>query len=47
MIEKCDPEIACWSEAGDNFVVKNVEKFATVSCFVDPSRGYHRIDSLL
>ena len=31
MIEKCDSEIASWSESGDNFVVKNVEKFATVS----------------
>ena len=31
MIEKCDAEIASWSESGDNFVVKNVEKFATVS----------------
>ena len=31
MIEKCDTEIASWSESGDNFVVKNVEKFATVS----------------
>lgn len=29
MIEKCDPEIATWSENGDNFVVKNVEKFAS------------------
>jgi hypothetical protein len=30
MIDKCDNEIACWSDAGDNFVVKNVEKFASV-----------------
>jgi len=29
MIEKCDSEIASWSENGENFVVKNVEKFAT------------------
>jgi len=29
MIDKCDSEVATWSEAGDNFVVKNVEKFAT------------------
>lgn len=29
MIEKCDQEIATWSENGDNFVVKNVEKFAS------------------
>jgi hypothetical protein len=29
MIEKCDPEVATWSELGDNFVVKNVEKFAS------------------
>lgn len=28
MIEKSDPEIATWSEAGDNFVVKNVDLFA-------------------
>jgi hypothetical protein len=31
MIDKCDDEIACWSELGDNFVVKNVDKFASVS----------------
>ena len=31
MIEKCDSDIASWSDNGDNFVVKNVEKFATVS----------------
>lgn len=31
MIDKCDSEIATWSEEGDNFVVKNVEKFAGVS----------------
>ena len=29
MIEKCDQEVATWSENGDNFVVKNVEKFAS------------------
>jgi hypothetical protein len=29
MIEKCDQEIATWSDSGDNFVVKNVEKFAS------------------
>jgi hypothetical protein len=28
MIEKVDPGIAGWSEAGDNFVVKNVDQFA-------------------
>lgn len=28
MIEKVDPNIAGWSEAGDNFVVKNVDQFA-------------------
>ena len=33
MIDRCDPTIATWSTAGDNFVVKNVEKFASVSCF--------------
>jgi len=31
MIDRCNPDIATWSEAGDNFVVKNVEKFASVS----------------
>ena len=31
MIDRCDPEVATWSANGDNFVVKNVEKFATVS----------------
>ena len=29
MIDRCDPTIATWSEAGDNFVVKNVENFAS------------------
>jgi len=29
MIDRCDPEIATWSATGDNFVVKNVEKFAS------------------
>eukprot|EP00522_Entomoneis_paludosa_P001464 CAMPEP_0172465354 /NCGR_PEP_ID=MMETSP1065-20121228/53257_1 /TAXON_ID=265537 /ORGANISM="Amphiprora paludosa, Strain CCMP125" /LENGTH=342 /DNA_ID=CAMNT_0013221859 /DNA_START=76 /DNA_END=1104 /DNA_ORIENTATION=+ len=29
MINRSDAEVATWSEAGDNFVVKNVEKFAT------------------
>lgn len=28
MIDRCDREIATWSNAGDNFVVKDVEKFA-------------------
>lgn len=28
MIDRCDPEIATWSTTGDNFVVKNVERFA-------------------
>jgi hypothetical protein len=32
MIDRCDDDIATWSEKGDNFVVKNVEKFASVSC---------------
>ena len=31
MIDKCDSSIATWSESGDNFVVKNIEKFAGVS----------------
>jgi len=30
MIDRCDADIATWSESGDNFVVKNVEKFASV-----------------
>lgn len=30
MIDKCDSSIAAWSENGDNFVVKNIEKFAGV-----------------
>mmetsp|Transcript_73701 Transcript_73701/g.206925 ORF Transcript_73701/g.206925 Transcript_73701/m.206925 type:complete len:364 (+) Transcript_73701:157-1248(+) len=29
MIDRCDSTIATWSAAGDNFVVKNVEKFAS------------------
>eukprot|EP00541_Cyclophora_tenuis_P014749 CAMPEP_0116557542 /NCGR_PEP_ID=MMETSP0397-20121206/9299_1 /TAXON_ID=216820 /ORGANISM="Cyclophora tenuis, Strain ECT3854" /LENGTH=370 /DNA_ID=CAMNT_0004083013 /DNA_START=117 /DNA_END=1229 /DNA_ORIENTATION=- len=29
MIDRCDPSIATWSPTGDNFVVKNVEKFAS------------------
>ena len=29
MIDRCDPDIATWSASGDNFVVKNVEKFAS------------------
>jgi len=31
MIEKCDQDVACWSESGDNFVVKNLEEFSKVS----------------
>ena len=31
MIDRCDPTIATWSESGDNFVVKDVDKFAQVS----------------
>ena len=31
MIDRCDSSIATWSSLGDNFVVKNVEKFASVS----------------
>jgi hypothetical protein len=30
MIDRCDQTIATWSAAGDNFVVKNVERFASV-----------------
>jgi len=29
MIDRCEATIATWSDAGDNFVVKNVEKFAS------------------
>lgn len=29
MIDTCDPEIACWSEDGETFVVKDPEKFET------------------
>jgi len=29
MIDRCDGDIATWSLTGDNFVVKNVEKFAS------------------
>lgn len=31
MIERVDPDIAGWSEEGDNFVIKHVDKFASVS----------------
>jgi hypothetical protein len=31
MIDRCDDDIATWSDKGDNFVVKNVEQFASVS----------------
>ena len=31
MIDKCDPDVACWSESGDNFIVKDVDKFSSVS----------------
>jgi hypothetical protein len=37
MIDRCDPTIATWSSLGDNFVVKNVEKFASVSDDVERS----------
>ena len=30
MIDRCDDEIAGWSEQGDSFVVKNVDRFAAV-----------------
>jgi HSF-type DNA-binding len=30
MMDRCDPEIATWSISGDNFVVKDVEKFSTL-----------------
>lgn len=29
-MEKCDPEIATWSESGDSFVVKSLDKFSKV-----------------
>jgi len=31
MIQSCDQSIATWSEAGDNFIVKDPDKFAQVS----------------
>lgn len=31
MIDKCNKDIATWSESGDNFVVKDLDKFAKVS----------------
>lgn len=31
MISRSDPEIAAWSDVGDNFVIKNVDKFSSVS----------------
>lgn len=31
MIDRCDSQVASWSESGDNFVVKDVEKFSCVS----------------
>ena len=33
MIDKCDAEIATWSETGDNFVVKSLDRFAKVRRF--------------
>ena len=27
MVDTCDPTVACWSEDGETFVVKNPEKF--------------------
>merc|ERR1712238_434235 len=30
MIDRCDTEIATWSSGGENFVVKDVEKFASI-----------------
>lgn len=43
MIDKCDTEIATWSETGDNFVVKDLDKFAKVST----SRSRHRAEDPL
>lgn len=31
MIDRCDSDVASWSESGDNFVVKDVDKFSSVS----------------
>ena len=28
MIDRCDTEIATWSTMGDNFVVKDIDKFS-------------------
>jgi len=30
MIDRCDTEIATWSSGGENFVVKDIEKFASI-----------------
>jgi hypothetical protein len=30
MIDQCDDEIAGWSEKGDSFVVKDLDRFASV-----------------
>lgn len=30
MIETCDPTIACWSDDGHSFVIKDVKEFAKV-----------------
>lgn len=50
MIDKCDSSIATWSENGDNFVVKNIEKFAGVShrdsiCLLTEHRLYYKISN--
>jgi len=38
MIDRCDPEVATWSANGDNFVIKNLEKFASVSFLHKPEK---------
>ena len=31
MIDRCDSDIASWAEDGENFIVKDCQKFAAVS----------------
>jgi hypothetical protein len=39
MISRSDPSIACWSESGDNFVIKDVDKFSAVSRLLGAPRA--------
>jgi hypothetical protein len=40
MIDRCDADIADWSEAGDNFVIKNADKFSNVCTDHDSCRYF-------